>query len=465
MSRLRFVVLWAVAAVMLGGCAMAQAAGRSNFVFIFVDDLRYDMLGIAQPHVHTPNLDAIAERGLRFDEAFAVLSVCSPSRATVLTGRYPSSHGVTTYGNTPLRAGNPSFVHAFKAGGYKTGVTGKWHLGTTPQGAGFEWADTFEGNGRWYGRTVIEQGVKKKVAKYIEAWVADRSIAFIERAVAEDRPFILWHCTQVPHMTSGFDWPAKAPAMAKYERDAFELPASYPPDHVKTGKPPYLKDARSYTKAMGEYGYRDPEKLRTHMHQYAAAVTEMDAEVGRVINKLDSLGITDRTYVVFMSDNGWQLGEHGLTSKVLMYDKSMKVPLVVAGPGIKPGRTTQLVHNADLAPTLMALAGVEGDYAFHGESFVDMLHGKAVEWRDAVYYESPTPQLVPRPFYGLRTERYLYIETYGQQGRTRLEFVELYDVKNDPHELVNLALDAGHASLLAEFKRRLEAQRRRYGSL
>lgn len=465
MYRLRFLVVVMAALASLAGCASAQVAQRPNFVFIFADDLRYDTLGFAQAKMHTPNIDAIAKRGLRFDQAFAVLSVCSPSRATVLTGRYPSSHGVTTYGNTPLKPGNPSFIRAFKADGYKTGVVGKWHLGTTPRQAGFDWADTFEGNGRWYGRTVIEQGVKKKAAEYIEAWAADRSIAFIEQAVEAEQPFILWHCTQVPHMTSNFDWPAREPAMAKYERDRFKLPASYPPDHGKTGKPPYLKDSRSYTKAMGEYGYANPEHLRTHIHKYCAAVTEMDAEVGRVIAKLDELGLTGHTYIVFMSDNGWQLGEHGLTSKVLMYDKSMRVPLSIAGPGIEPGRNNQLVHNADLAPTLMALAGIDGDYEFHGESMVDLLHGKPVQWRDAVYYESPTPQLVPRPFYGLRTEGYLYIETYGKEDRTNLEFVELYDVKNDPHELVNLAPDPKHADLVTQFRRQLEAKRRQYGSL
>ena len=474
MRHFQAVPLFLVTLFVAIGCASTRAdesnaqetLRQPNFVFVFVDDLRYDAPGENSAMTQMPNVDALAARGVTFNQAFAVLSVCSPSRATVLTGRYPFSHGVTTYGNTPLKPGNPSFIHAFKSAGYSTAINGKWHLGTTPEQAGFDWADTFEANGTWYGRKAIQQGETIRIEKYIEEWIADRSIAFIEQSVEQGKPFFLWHCTQVPHMTSNFDWPARPPAMELYDPADITLPASYPPDHDATGKPPYLRDSRSYTKAMEEYGYQTPAKLRTHIHKYLASVSEMDAEVGRVFDRLEELGLADNTYVVFLSDNGWQLGEHGLTSKVLMYDKSMKVPLVIAGPGIERGASNQLVHNGDMAPTLMELAGIApDDYHFHGKSFVKMLRGRQVEWRDAVYYESPTPQLIPRSFYGLRTDRYVYIETFSKQDPTKREFTELYDLRNDPDELNNLALDPANAKRVEAFRKQLQAKRKQYGSL
>lgn len=450
-----------------------EKTAAPNFVFIFADDLRYDTLGTTNPQLHTPSIDGFAEEGMRFGNAFSVLSVCSPSRATVLTGRYPSSHGVTTYGDTPVRPGNPSFVTALRDAGYRTGVTGKWHLGNTPQEMGFQSADIFHANGPWYGREVSENGEAKTVPGFIETWSVDRSIAFLKEAGAKQQPFFLWYNTQVPHMDHEFAWPASASSMDRYDAQQVPLPASYPPDLDATGKPPYLQESRSFTRAMEVYGYKDEAKLRAHIRDYYAAVTDMDAEVGRLLESLETLGLRENTYVIFMSDNGWQLGEHGLTSKVLAYRRSMQVPLLIAGPGIEPAQTDSIVTNADLAPLILELAGVAPAAEFHGESFRDLLLKKGDFEREFFYYESPTPQLVPRSFFAIRNNRHLYIETYanGDEGKTvnggtaAPEFIELYDIGGDPDELVNLALQQGHEKILRQYAEQLRSERQRYGSL
>lgn len=437
-----------------------------NFLFIFVDDLRYDTLGVSNPLLSTPAIDSIAKSGMRFDEAFSVLSVCSPSRATVLTGRYPSSHGVTTFGNTPVNPNNPSFVLALKEGGYQTAVVGKWHLGNEPQDMGFDTADIFHGNGKWYGRAVIEDGVETIANQFIETWSVDRSLKFLDEVASSGEPFFLWHNTQVPHLNHQFEWPATKDALAGYDAAEVPLPASYPPDLESTGKPPYLKASRSYVKAMDEYGYRSEAALRTHIKEYYASITDLDAELGRLLEGLAARGLAENTYVIFLSDNGWQLGEHGLTSKVLAYDKSMKVPLFISGPGLSASRNRNIVTNADMAPLILDLAGIGTmGYDFHGRSFSSLLKQETSPWRDYFYYESPTPQLIPRAFYAVRDASYVYIETYGENSATEPEFVELYDLKADPDELNNLALNASYDALVANYADQLQSERRVHGSL
>ncbi|MBU3005567.1 sulfatase-like hydrolase/transferase [Paraglaciecola arctica] len=438
---------------------------QPNIVFIFADDLRADTLGIVDEKIHTPNLDALAKKARVFNNAFSVLAVCSPSRATILTGRYPSSHGVTTYGDTPIRPGNPSFVSALKKAGYQTAVTGKWHLGNEPKELGFDVADIFHSNGPWYGREVIENGQHKIYPGFIETWSVDRSVDFIEQASKKKSPFFLWYNTQVPHMDDKFSWPATEQAMAYYDQDTVPLPVSYPPDHRATGKPPYLKHSRSYTRAMDVYGYKDENKLRAHIHDYYAAVTDMDKEIGRLLNKLDILGLSDNTIVIFMSDNGWFLGEHGLTSKVLAYKASMQVPLFISGKGIEPSVRDELVINTDMAPFILDLAGVSVNYRLDGRSLTPLLGAEKSKWRNAFYYESPTPQLVPRSFFAIRDEQYLYIETFIDNTAKQPEFIELYDVKNDPYELKNLAITGQNKTLLAHYAEQLKRARLDLGTL
>ncbi len=453
------------------GCVTASPAGAQdrdsgpstspNFVFIFTDDMRYDTFGyVGNPHAITPNIDALAGRGVVFNNAYVTLSICSPSRATSLTGRYSSTVGITTWGSERMLDGVPTFASTLREAGYFTGVNGKWHVGNSPEELGFDWHSICHANDRWYGRNFHEQGEEIIAEGYLEAYIADRSIAFMEQAVAEDRPFVLWHCTQVPHMDHAFDWPAQPDVLAQFDPQALPLPSTWQSDHA--GKPPYLRTARSYTRAQSRYGYAQEGPLRNHIHRHYASLTELDRELGRVIEAIDALGLADNTYIVFLSDNGWMLGEHGLTSKVLPYELSWRVPLIIAGPGLEPGERDQFALNADIMPTLLEWAGVDLPEGVHGESLVPMLEDATLEGREAIFYESPTPQLIPRPFFAVRNEQYKYIETRTVEDVDVVEFVELYDTHADPDETRNLALDPAYAEMVQALAQQLREMQAHY---
>ena len=443
--RLLLVVLCLAAPAVAADRPPRDAAVRPNIVFIFTDDQRHDAMGSVDPSVHTPNLDRLASRGVRYANAFVTLSICSPSRAAVMTGQYGSVNGVMKLGQRVSKT-SPKLAQLLRRAGYRTGAYGKWHLGNTPAELGFDESDYFKSNGTFYGRRAVVDGKPVTVPGYIDAAVADWSVAFMERAVKADKPFFLWHCTQVPHMDHRFDWPAKQQYLARYDIAKMPLPTTWQDD--LDGKPPYLKTARSRTRAL-EYGYDDPAKLRRHIQRYRAAVTQMDDTLGRVIDTVERLGIADNTWFVFMGDNGWQIGEHGFTSKVLAYEESIRVPMIIAGPSGKASVDERIALNIDLAATILELAGVAVPETMHGRS----LHAPDADRRSAFVYEAPTPVLGTHPVMAARDHRYKLIHTYDPKSSERLVYRELYDLRHDPTETKNLAENPAHA----EHVRRLTA--------
>jgi len=385
----------------------AAAASRPNIVFIFTDDQRYDALGAVDKAMHTPQLDRLAARGVRYANAFVTLSICSPSRAAVMTGQYGSVNGVTTLGRAVAES-SPKVAKLLRDAGYRTGMFGKWHLKNSPDELGFDEANYFMSNGTYYGRRARVGGEAVTVPGYIDAAVAAWSVDFIKRADADGKPFFLWHCTQVPHMDHTFDWPAKQGYLDLYDASAMPLPPSWRDDLL--GKPAYLTTARSRTRAL-EYGYDDATKLRRHIHRYRAAVTQMDATLASLIDTVDELGLRDETWFVFMGDNGWQLGEHGFTSKVLAYEASIRVPMIIAGPGVRASVDERLALNIDLTATMLEIAGVEAPSAMHGRSLLS----PAESWRDAFVYEAPTPTLGTHPVMAARDRRWKLVHTYDPQ--------------------------------------------------
>jgi len=226
--------------------ASARSVERPNIVFILTDDQRFDALHSAgNDFIRTPHLDSLAERGTLFRNAFVTLSICSPSRAACLTGRYGSANGVTTVGRSPLNPAERTFAHYLKDAGYRTGVVGKWHLGTTPRECGFDFATICFSNGTWYGRQFDRDGQKFKAEGFVDDFVADEAIGFIKGGTAEARPFVLWMCTQVPHMDHRFQWPAKQDFLDRYEAPQMPLAGSWNDDLA--GKPAYLKTSRNRT--------------------------------------------------------------------------------------------------------------------------------------------------------------------------------------------------------------------------
>jgi arylsulfatase A-like enzyme len=434
--------------VLLGNSLVRSASPRSqpNVLFILTDDQRHDAMGCAgNAFVRTPAIDSLAARGARFENGFVTLSICSPSRAACLTGRYGSANGVTRVPGT-LRAGERTIAHRLKDAGYRTGMIGKWHLHNTPEQCGFDHATYFVSNGPYYDRAVIESGRETTAPGYIEDYNAAQGVRFLEQSAKSARPFFLFYCTQVPHMNDKFEWPARPETLARIPAGDMPLPPTWQDD--LTGKPPYLRTGRNRQQAL-RYGYDEADNIRRHFQHYYAAIAEMDAALGRVLAKLDDLGLRDETYILFMGDNGWFMGEHGLTSKVLPYEESIRVPMIVAGPGLRRATNGRLALNVDIAPTILELAGLPVPDDVHGVSLLPLLRGEPVDWRGSFLYEAPTPSLGSWPLYAVRTDRWKYVQTFDRDAPDRLVFEELYDLKADPHETTNLAARTDHADRLA----------------
>lgn len=441
-------------------CGRKGQPRRPNLIFILTDDQRHDALGCAvNPNIITPAMDALASSGVRFRNAFVTTSICSPSRACCLTGRYGSLNGVMSVPGRPVNPGETTFVELLKQAGYRTGYAGKWHLQgpKTPLEAGFDSASWCWSNGRHYGRGVWQEGEQKTAEGHIEDYIADRAIDFLQSSSAAGQPFLLHYSTQVPHMDHEFAWPAKPETLALYEDKQFTLPRSWNDD--LSSKPPYLKQARSILQAR-KYGYDAPEAVLKHIKEYCAAVTDTDRALGRMLNTLEQLGLRDNTYIIFMGDNGWLLGEHRFTSKVLPYEESIRVPFFLSGPGIQPQVRDEIVLNADVAPTLLDCAGLPAPPRINGRSMLPLVAGETTPWRMSFYYEALEPVLGARPLVAIRNHDWKYIRTFDLEDPSKLAFEELYHLSKDPIEMHNLAGQRGHAAVRRELARELDGLRR-----
>ncbi len=451
--------------IVLALCLVATSFLRAetpkpNIVFILTDDHRFDGLSVAgNEKINTPNLDQLCHAGTRFENAFVTLAICSPSRAACLTGRYGSSNGVTSVGHASIHKNEPTFARALQDAGYMTGVTGKWHLGNSPKSCGFDFASTCWSNGPWYNRQFTINGKKQKMPGFVDDVSVSESLRFLDQARQADKPFALWLCTQVPHMDDKHTWPAEQQYLDQYDVEAMPLAETWNDD--LEGKPRYLKTSRSRTQAL-KYGYDDPQEIRKHTRDYYASVQQMDAAIGKLLEELDQRGLRENTWIILMGDNGWMLGEHGFTSKVLAYEESMRVPMAVVGPGLKPQVREELVLNIDLTALIYELAGLEVPPSLHGRSVLPIVQGKKLSnWRSSFLYEAPTPQLGSKPLWAVRDANWKYIETDLGDGRA---FRELYNLNVDAIEATNVASQETHAERVRQFSEQLAELRANLGS-
>ena len=483
-SALRVINALRVITVLLSLCAAAaHATDRPNIVFILTDDHRSDGLSAAgNALMRTPQMDRLAERGMRFTNAFVTLAICSPSRAACLTGQYGSVNGVTSVGGVRLSHPEHTFAHLLQDHGYATGVTGKWHLKTTPEQAGFQFASTCWSNGPWYDRQFLIDGQQKVMPGFVDDVAVDESLRFIAQAEQQDKPFVLWLNTQVPHMDHRHTWPAAAEFLAQYDPRQMPLPTTW--NDQLQGKPEYLKTSRSRTQAL-KYGYDKPAAIRAHARDYYASVQQMDQAIGRLLQQLDQPQRRARTWIILMGDNGWFLGEHGFTSKVLAYEESMRVPMIITPPQTAAGQMSApqtsvgqtvvkrstgpqtsdaLVLNIDLTATMLDIAGIQIPASMHGRSLVPLLSGDVPsDWRQSFLYEAPTPQLGSRPLWAVRDARWKYVQTQLSDQRTT-DFEELYDLHADATEATNLAAQPQHATTLQRLRTSLQQQRAQLSS-
>lgn len=438
--------------------AAAIQMERPNIVFVLTDDQRWDAAGFASGGaVWSPGMDRLRARGMHFTRAYAAYSLCSPSRAAILSGQYGSRNGVNGNGVNALGGAlnrpQDTFVNALRNAGYQTAVSGKWHLQTTPKQAGFDWAVTFQSNGTWYGREVDRNGVKVKPPGLVDAYCAGESVRFL-RERDKARPFILWHCSQLPHMDHKHTWPASEANLARYETEKMPIPPTWQGN--ESDKPEWLDQTRNRTQAL-KYGYVKSVKIRDHTREYRATISDLDDALQPLWTALDAEDLWANTIVIFMSDNGWMLGEHGLTSKVLAYEPSARVPLFIAAPGIKSGsQCDRLVSNLDIAPTLLDFAGLAVPESYQGRSLRPLFTDPQMKVRDGFIYEGTGGYGAVPPMFAWITERTKVIQTLGSKPEKQPGFIEIYDLQNDPDEAENLASSPefaeAHGEALSAFK-------------
>lgn len=442
---------------LLGGAAASLAgydllAGavdrRPNIIFILSDDHRWDVMGCAgHPFVKTPAMDRLAKEGVMFRDSFVTTSLCSPSRATFLTGQYAHRHGVIN-NFTPWRSGNVTYLELMKKAGYDTALIGKWHMPGRglPKLRGVDEFISFTaegGQGVYFDCPLVVNGFEtERKGKYITEDLTDYALRFIEKK--RTAPFCLHLAHKAVHHR--FQPPRH---LEKIYGDAdLGLPAE---------SDPFVSFTDHHIKYQGLTG-----TLGKLYRNYCRTVTGLDEQIGRVLRKLDELGIAQNTIVIYTGDNGYLWGEHHEMDKRLAYEESIRVPFLIRYPGLipDPGRvSSRTVLNLDVAPTILDLAGVPVPAWMQGRSLKRVLAAENTLWRDSWLYEHFTDYPFPVPgICAVRTGRYKYIEY--QKGVRR---PELFDIREDRREKKNLMSTARGKKLLPGLKEELARLKRETG--
>lgn len=458
MLRLTLFVLCCFSVVLghatkLNAAQPPKSTTRPNVVFILTDDQRWDQLGCAgHPFLKTPHIDRLAEEGAYFENMFVTTSLCSPSRASFLSGLYANTHGVVN-NFTDYPHDLASFPKQLQTDGYQTAYIGKWHMGEDDDTIrpGFDYWVTHKGQGDYFDTTFNVQTKtsqpKRSVFKgYYSTVVTDIAIDWLETQQESEKPFCLILGHKAPHTPFTPE--------PKYEHDYDNIPIGYPRSAFRLeGKPKWVEQRLdTWHGIYGPiYGFRKnfPDRSASSVldfdrfvQHYTACIRSIDDSVGRVYAALLTYGMLENTIVVFAGDNGMFLGEHGMSDKRAMHEPSIRVPQIVRYPKvIKPGtRVPQQVLNIDLAPSLLDLCGAPAIKNVHGVSWVPALNDPQAKLRDGWYYEYNYEKQFPYTpnVRGVRTDRWKYMRyPHGDGGKDR-HMAELYDIKNDPGELNNL---------------------------
>jgi arylsulfatase A-like enzyme len=474
---------------------VARAAGpaRPNILFIFSDDHAYQAIsayGDPRRLLETPNLDRIAREGMRFDRCLVPNSICGPSRATILTGKYSHLNGFYNNSNSRFDGSQTTFPKLLKQAGYATAIFGKWHLVSEP--TGFDHWHILPGQGAYYNPPMIKNGEQVQHEGYTTDIITDLTLDWLKNR-DRSKPFLVMAQHKAPHREwepalrhLGHDGDRNYPepetlfddysgrGLAERDQD-MTLEKTMTPRDVKLVAPPNLTpDQRVAWDA-----YYEPRNARfkaaslsgadlvrwryqRYMHDYLGCVKAVDESVGRLLKFLDDEGLADNTIVVYAADQGFYLGEHGWFDKRWIFEESLRTPCLVRWPRVtKPGSTSEaLVSNVDFAETFLDAAGVEIPKDMQGRSLRPVLAGNTPDdWRRSFYYhyyEYPRPHHV-RPHYGVVTDRYKLVHFYGPDT----DYWELFDRQADPRELKSVYDDPGYAEARAELSaevKRLRAE-------
>ncbi|MDE6491138.1 MAG: sulfatase [Muribaculaceae bacterium] len=510
----RFLIYTPVAVMAASSLAACQGNGKTteekplNIVYIMTDDHTAQMMSCYDTrYANTPNLDRIAADGVRFTNSFVANSLSGPSRACMLTGKHSHKNGFTD--NTLCGAFDntqPTFPKYLQQAGYQTAVFGKWHLESLP--TGFDRWEIVPGQGDYYNPDFIHQnGDTVAEPGYLTNLITDKSLDWLENGRDPQKPF----CLLIHHKAIHRNWMSDTCNLALYEDRTFPLPENFYDDYAgreaastaemsidRDMDPIYdLKmnraDKNSRLKSMYESYYNRMDsaqkakwdafynpiiedfysrglegkelaewKFQRYMRDYLKTVKSLDDNVGRVLDYLEEKGLLDNTLVVYTSDQGFYMGEHGWFDKRFMYEESFRTPLIMRLPkGFdRRGDITEMVQNIDYAPTFLEIAGVEIPDDIQGESIMPLLKGEhPSDWRNSLYYhfyEYPAEHAVKR-HYGVRDDRYKLIHFYND-----IDKWELYDLQEDPTEMHNIYGQPGTEEATARMKQELNRLQVKY---
>ena len=494
---------------LLARCAPALGQERPNIVFIFSDDHATQAISAYGSRINqTPNIDRIANEGAIFLNSFCTNSICAPSRAVVLTGKHSHINGKIDNGaRDPFDMSQPTFNKMLQAAGYETAMIGKWHLRSEPEG--FDFWKVLPGQGHYYNPDFRTPAGDEQIEGYVTDIVTDLSLDWLRNGRDGEKPFLLMCQHKAPHrnwmpgpdhlMTyEGIDIPEPPTLLDDYSGRAF--PAGDQEmsirDHmmpaydlkIKPENPEVPGDignlARTYDrmtdaqKADWDAAY-DPRNAafyaanpqgddlvrwyyQRYIKDYLRCIAGIDDSIGRVLDYLDESGLAENTLVIYSSDQGFYLGEHGWYDKRWMYEESLEMPFVARWPGRIPAgtRVPQLIQNIDYAPTFLELAGETVPADIKGNSLLGLMAGETPsDWRDSIYYhyyEYPEPHRVA-PHYGVRTDQHKLIYYY------ETEEWELFDLVDDPQEMRSVYDAPERADLVATLKAELRRLREHYG--
>lgn len=443
------------------GPPVQQTADRPNIIFIITDDQRWDSFGAAgHPYARTPNLDRLAEEGALFENFFVTTPLCSPSRASFLTGQYAHEHHVYNNDKVGLDVISHTlmtFPRRLREAGYETAFIGKWHMGLDDtRRPGFDYWISFKGQGLYIDPVVNENGERKQLDGYMTDYLNEKAVEYVERE--HDRPFLLY----LSHKAVHYPYMPAPRHDTLYAEHGFVPPATYTED--LSSKPVLTREVPSPDWSKIEGVVPEPGETRRGrgrdqdvvVRDQLRSLASVDDGVGMLLDALEARGRLDDTVVIFTSDNGYLLGEHGqFDTKRFAYEPSIRVPFLMRYPKqIAAGtRIDQMVVNIDVAPTLVELGDAEPLENVHGRSFLPLLEGKDVEWRASFMAEHYLEKVVPRapPWQAVRTRDWKYIRYPDLEGMD-----ELYHLAADPNEVNNLIADPESQDELAALREELD---------
>lgn len=475
----------------LAAAHAVSAQKRPNIIIIISDDHAFQTVSAYGSGISkTPAIDRIANEGVRFDRAYVTNSICGPSRAAILTGKYSHKNGFKDNETSVFNHGQDLFVKRLQAAGYQTAWIGKQHLGDEPQG--FDYYSILPGQGEYYNPDFITNGARERINGYVTNIIEDKAENWLDSR-DKNKPF----CLFIGHKATHRVWLPDTSDFGLYDDVTFPVPETFYDDYkgreaarqqemsiakdlimgydlkmespqdalkqrvVKRMTPEQLAAFNAYYQPI----YKDFQaknlsgkelaewKYQRYMRDYLATAASLDRNIGRTLDYLDKNQLTDNTIVIYLSDQGFYMGEHGWFDKRWMYEESFRTPMVMRYPGVvKPGTVNNdFVLNLDLAPAMLDAAGAAIPKDMQGESFLPLFKEENAGWRDAVFYHYyENGEHAVSPHFGVKTDRYKLIRFYK-----RVESWELYDLKTDPHEMHNLFGKKKYRKTALEMRRKL----------